>query len=81
MFPGGDREHLSDARMLNPSPGWREAVVVTLHHTLDREYCAVQVPQALQAVHGNRLPALEEAIRRQYCFFKRYSSSMGAVLA
>ena len=52
--------------MSNPSPGWREAVIVALQLTLDHEYSAGQLPQALQAVPGNRLPALEEAIRRQY---------------
>ncbi len=52
--------------MSNPSPGWREALIVALQHTLDCAYSAGQVPQALQAVPGNRLPALEEAMRRQY---------------
>ena len=67
--------------MSNPSPGWREALIVALQHTLDCEYSAGQVPQALQAVPGKRLPTLEEAIRRHYWFAKRYLSNMGAVLA
>jgi hypothetical protein len=36
--------------MFNPSPGWREAVIAALQRTLDCEYSAGQVPQALQAV-------------------------------
>lgn len=65
-MPGEDRVNTPDADMSNPSPGWRETLIVALQRTLHREYTAGQVPQVLREVPGHRLPALEDAIRRQY---------------
>ena len=52
--------------MPTPSPGWRETLIVALQRTLHCEYSAGQVPDALREVPGHRMPALEDAISRQY---------------
>jgi hypothetical protein len=64
--PGEDRENTPDAQMPTSYPGWRETLIVALQCTLHSEYSAGQVPHALLEVPGHRLPALEDAILRQY---------------
>lgn len=52
--------------MHTPSPGWREALIDALQR-VQRIECAIDAAaHALPEVPGRRLPALEEAIRRQY---------------
>lgn len=64
--PGEDRENTPESHMPTPSPGWRETLIVALQRTLHCEYSAGQVPDALREMPGHRLPALEDAISRQY---------------
>lgn len=52
--------------MNTPSPGWREALTTALQRALRIECDIDRAPQALHDVAGRRLPALEEAIRREY---------------
>lgn len=52
--------------MNTSSPGWREALTTALQRALRIECDIDRAPQALHDVAGCRLPALEEAIRREY---------------
>ncbi|MEQ1512804.1 MAG: hypothetical protein ABL934_09015 [Lysobacteraceae bacterium] len=52
--------------MSHPVSGWREALIVALQRTPGDECSAGQVPRALREIPGDRLPALEESISRQY---------------
>ncbi len=63
---GEDRENTPDACMNTSSPGWREALTTALQRALRIECDIDRAPQALHDVAGRRLPALEEAIRREY---------------
>lgn len=52
--------------MNTSSPGWREALTTALQRALRIECNIDQAPQALHEVAEHQLPALEEAIRREY---------------